>query len=421
MPRDTMQPTSGIGKKRPRSRAAIFGSSDEDEPIEKNRAETTNEILQKYKDDALAACSLGNYPEAYEQVKQHISKTYMASPGNRVSKPSTQLPYQQLKCHLNHNDLNFPASLAEAVRIMCPNHEFTRVFIAQMISLGWDPALICDPTKSANQRLAASKEEQMKKYGVDKASVDKYEGTLIPRKRLADVDKHGSVDGDVGCDLEMVKGAHDATVTLHMTKLQDQFAALQQQLTEINSGLTEVHRQSNDTHRSQMAEVQSQLTEIHSKMAETHNRLIDICQSQIIEMQHQSSTVHHNQMAEMQRLLNTTHRTQMAEMQRQLTSTHETQMAEMQRHLTSTHQGEMAEIQRHLARLIPSSPPVPELAYTNGPGISFTGPEPSAYHQQYQQHDSMTHGMPMFRRGCGYQETNTPSPFENGKMGHPSP
>lgn len=387
------------------------------------RTETANNILQKYKDDALAACNLENYPEVYEQVKAYVLKAYMAPSGNKIGKPSIQPPYAQLKQLLNNDILEIPASLAEAVRIMCPNHEFTPALTAQMISLGWDPALICHPTKSAKERLAASKEEQMKKHGVDQANVDKYEDALILRKRLAGVGKHGSLDGYVDPDLEMVKHVQDNSITLHITNLQTQLTIMQRQLGEINSGMNEIQHKSIDTHQSQVAEAQNQVTEINSKMGEIHQRLIDTLQSQILEMQRQSTNTHQSQIAEIQRQLTATHQTQMAEMQRQLTTTHESQMAEMQRHLTTTHQGQMAEIQRHLANLTPHSQHVLDAASTIASGRSFIGPDPSAFYKWYQQqqHQPTIHGLPMPRPGYGYQRGNTTPKSQNSKMGHYSP
>lgn len=407
-----MQPNSATGKKRVRC-LSDAGDSSDDVPTKKkigrtrqrSTAQIASTILQKYKDDALAGCNLQKYPEFYEQVKAHVLKASMAPSGNKIGEPSTQLPYGQLQRLLNHGILDIPASLAEAVRIMCPSHKFTPALIAQMISLGWDPALICHPTKSAKQRLAASKEEQMEKHKVDQADVDKYEDALILRKRLAGVGKRGSLDGYVDPDLDMIKQAQDISITLHVTNLQDQLTALQRQLTEINKAMAEAQRQSSNTHQTQIFEAQSQLTKTDNK---THLQSIDTYQSQMAEMQRQLTATHQMQMAEMQRQLTSTHETQMTEVQRQLTTTHQSQMsemqrhltivyegqiAEMQRHLTATHQSQMsemrrhltstsesqiAEIRRHLVRLIPSSPAVPDAASSNVSGRTLTDPDPSA-------------------------------------------
>lgn len=402
MPLVKMQPTSATGKKRPRSESSGAGASDDDVPIKKkvgrtrqpSRTEIANTILQKYKDDALAACNLQKYPEVYEQVKAYVLKASMAPSGNKIGKPSIQAPYAQLKQLLNNDILEIPPSLAEAVRVMCPNHKFTPALMAQMISLGWDPALICHPTKSAKERLAASKEEQMKKHGVDQADVDKNEDALILRKRLAGVGKHGSLDGYVDPDLEMVKQVQDNSITLHITNLQNHLAIMQRQLAEINNVMTEVQHKSIDMHQSQIAEAQNQLTEINSKMGDIHQRLID------------------------------THQSQKLEMQRQSTNTHQSQIAEIQRQLTTTHQTQMAEIQRHLANLIPHTQHVLDAALINAPGRSFLGPDPVAYYkwyQQQQQHQPTTHGLPMPRPGYGYQRGSTTPKSQNSKTGHYSP
>lgn len=380
------------GKKRPRSESADADSSSDDVPLknkhlnkkQKPEKERADSLLQKYKDDSLAACKLQEkYPEAYEQVKAYVLKATLDSSGNKLTTNSAQLPYIQLKRMLKRNVLEIPASLAEAVRVMCPNHNFTSELTAQMVSLGWDPALICHPTKSAKQRLAASKEEQMEKHGVDLATVDMCEDALSLQKRLAGVGKHGKLDDYMDPDLELMQQTQAYSTTQHMTKLQDQLTDMRREMTDVNTRMFEIQRQSTKAHQNQMTEVQSQLTEITSKFAEIPCQLIDTFKGQIEEMQRQ---------------LVTTHQSQSAELQRQLTKTHQDQVVEMHRQVLQSQQSQMGDIQRQLARLNPSGPPVSSTMTTNEPVGSFSGPSSNAYYQHYQ---LMAHGLPSYRPDYG--------------------